>query len=228
MAILKFIRNTLITFLCVFLIYGVTPPLTYSQDIDSDNIADTLDNCPSVPNGPLGGTCTVGNRGDFCMTHGECGPQGFCSMNQEDTNPPRGNACGDACECEGNFDDDQDQDGSDAAAFKLDFGRSSFQRPCIDEDPCNGDFLCDGDVDGTDAALFKEDFGRSPFGNPCPICPTDSWCNSGLAEITWESLNGPYGGSVWVVQQDPDNPEMLYAGTQRGVYLSQDKGDNWN
>jgi hypothetical protein len=32
--------------------------------------------------------------------------------------------------CEGNFDGDQDQDGTDAAKFKLDFGRSAFSNPC--------------------------------------------------------------------------------------------------
>lgn len=80
------------------------------------------------------------------------------------------------CACEGNFDNDQDQDGSDAATFKLHFGRSSFSNPCTDGEPCNGDFDCDVDVDGTDAARFKEDFGRSPFSNPCSSCPKDPWC----------------------------------------------------
>lgn len=32
--------------------------------------------------------------------------------------------------CEGNFDYDQDVDGTDAAVFKADFGRSPFQDPC--------------------------------------------------------------------------------------------------
>jgi hypothetical protein len=32
--------------------------------------------------------------------------------------------------CEGNFDGDQDQDGTDAAKFKLDFGRSQFSNAC--------------------------------------------------------------------------------------------------
>ena len=120
-----------------------------APDSDGDGIPDPFDNCPNHPN-----------------------------PGQEDTYPPpSGNNCGDACECEGNFDDDQDQDGSDAANFKADFGRSPFSRPCTNGDPCNGDFDCDGDVDGTDAALFKSDFGRSPFFNPCPICPTDPWCS---------------------------------------------------
>ena len=95
---------------------------------------------------------------------------------QEDSYPPQGNWCGDACECEGNFDGDEDQDGSDAFDFKVDFGRSPFGNPCESGNPCNGDFDCDHDVDGSDAFTFKEDFGRSPFGNPCPNCVTEPWC----------------------------------------------------
>jgi len=153
------------------------PPI----DTDQDGIYDCNDNCPNHPNGPLGGTCTKGTYGASCTSPGsnvsECGTGGYCSMNQEDTYPPpSGNNCGDACECEGNFDDDTDQDGSDAANFKADFGRSIFLNPCTNAIPCNGDFDCDGDVDGTDAALFKSDFGRSGFLNPCPICPTHPWC----------------------------------------------------
>jgi hypothetical protein len=99
-------------------------------------------------------------------------------MNQEDTYPPGGNGIGDACECEGNFDCsvDQDVDGSDAALFKADFGRSSIEHPCIVGDTCSGDFSCDGDVDGTDASLFKADFVRSGIQNPCPVCLAEEWC----------------------------------------------------
>ena len=38
--------------------------------------------------------------------------------------------------CEGNFDCDQDVDGTDAATFKSDFGRSSFQNPCSSLNDC--------------------------------------------------------------------------------------------
>jgi len=77
--------------------------------------------------------------------------------------------------CAGNFDCDQDVDGSDAAVFKADFGRSMFSNPCDDSLPCNGNFDCDVDVDGSDAAVFKADFGRSGFNNPCPAaCFTDT------------------------------------------------------
>jgi hypothetical protein len=117
------------------------------NDWDGDKILNEIDNCPTISN-PY----------------------------QEDSYPPPGNGKGDACECEGNFDGDNDCDGSNAATFKLDFGRNSFLRPCISTDTCNGDFECDGDVDGTDASRFKADFGRNGFNNPCPIGATVPWC----------------------------------------------------
>ncbi len=83
--------------------------------------------------------------------------------------------------CEGNFDCDENVDGSDARLFKLDFGRPFQdpppQRPCTDGDPCNGDFDCDGDVDGSDAQTFKRDFGRSTYFNPCPPCVEGECCS---------------------------------------------------
>ena len=84
--------------------------------------------------------------------------------------------CGDACECEGNFDGDQDQDGTDASIFKIDFGRNSYNNPCESSNPCNGNFDCDDNVDGADISLFKEDFGRGTYDNPCPSCPPEPWC----------------------------------------------------
>ena len=79
-------------------------------------------------------------------------------------------------DCEGNFDCDQDCDGSDAVIFAVNFGRNSYNRPCTSSDPCNGDFECDGDCDGTDAANFKQDFGRSAYSNSCPVCEVGDWC----------------------------------------------------
>jgi hypothetical protein len=81
------------------------------------------------------------------------------------------------CGCEGDFDRDNDVDGSDASEFKQDFGRSTFANPCESGNPCQGDFDCDGDADGTDASLFKADFGRSQFSSPCPICAVEEWCS---------------------------------------------------
>jgi hypothetical protein len=143
---------------------------------NSSLLADT-DNCSEAPNGPFLGTCTKGNVGNTCIANEACGVGGICSMNQEDTSPTQGNGIGDACDCEGNFDCDNDCDGTDASTFKVDFGRSEFNNLCEDDDPCNGDFDCDGDCDGTDAAGFKFDFGRSSFNNPCPACEVGAWCN---------------------------------------------------
>ena len=118
-------------------------------DYDCDGYIDGEDNCPDHPN-----------------------------PGQEDSFPLDGNGCGDACECEGNFNGDTDVDGTDAQQFKTDFGRSTFVNPCNSADPCNGDFDCDEDVDGSDAMVFKADFGRIDYNNPCPVCPSDPWCVS--------------------------------------------------
>ena len=72
-------------------------------------------------------------------------------------------------QCKGDFDIDNDIDGTDAGKIKKEFGRNILNRPCTDEDLCGGDFECDGDVDGTDAAKFKEEFGRGSLHNPCPL-----------------------------------------------------------
>jgi hypothetical protein len=64
----------------------------------------------------------VGDACDNCPNH--------YNHYQEDTYPPQTNGCGDACECEGNFDGDPDQDGTDAFTFKSDFGRSTILNPC--------------------------------------------------------------------------------------------------
>ena len=151
--------------------------VTSASDTDCDGITDGDDNCAD-PNGPVLGTCTGGKIGEFCRGDEWCAPDyaGICNMDPEDTYPPGGNCCGNLTECEGNFDGDQDCDGTDAAQFKTDFGRSMFVDPCTNTETCNGDFDCDVDVDGTDAALFKLDFGRSQFSNPCPSCLTAPWC----------------------------------------------------
>ena len=77
------------------------------------------------------------------------------------------------CDCEGNFDADEDTDGTDIFTFKTDFGRSPLQIPCEEGSKCNGDFDCDQDVDGSDAHIMKADFGRLEYNNPCaPVAPS--------------------------------------------------------
>lgn len=121
--------------------------------------------CPAMPDTDA---YARANCNDNCIN--------IANPGQEDTFPPGGNVCGNACECEGDFNSDGKVDGTDAANFKKDFGRGGLNNPCSNEKPCKGDFTCDKNVSGTDAALFKTDFGRSPFNNPCPSCATNPWC----------------------------------------------------
>jgi photosystem II stability/assembly factor-like uncharacterized protein len=43
---------------------------------------------------------------------------------------------------------------------------------------------------------------------------------------TW-TTHGPFGGSVYCLASDPSNAATLYAGTDRGVYRSDDAGVSW-
>lgn len=42
------------------------------------------------------------------------------------------------------------------------------------------------------------------------------------------SGNLPPNAYVWVVREDPKNPNLLYAGTETGLYASWDNGKNWS
>lgn len=47
---------------------------------------------------------------------------------------------------------------------------------------------------------------------------------------SWRSISGDLPRNVFVrsVRQDPKNPNLLYAGTQRGMYASWDGGNHWH
>ncbi len=157
---------------------GINDDLDNCTDTDQDGFGDPgfalnicrTDNCPDVANSnqiDADGDCI----GDMCDPE-----PGVYDPLTVDSYPPGGNGCGDLCECEGDFDGDADVDGTDAAAFKSDFGRNSLVDRCSNVSPCAGDFECDGDVDGGDASIFKGDFGRNAYLKPCPGCATDPWC----------------------------------------------------
>ena len=172
-------------------------PIDYNpnqEDIgDGDGVGDACDNCPDTPNPDqedydedgIGDVCDdcidtdadgYGNPGFPANTCDEDNCPNDYNPGQEDTYPPDGNAIGDACECEGDFDCSGGVDAFDVTDFLVDFGRSTFLNPCTTLAPCNGDFNCDGNVDATEVTKFLEDFGRSSFFNPCPTCEVGTWC----------------------------------------------------
>jgi hypothetical protein len=70
-----------------------------SGDPTPDGVPDVLDNCPTVPNGPDAGICTetADVFGTPCTSDSECGPEGFCSTNQENADLDQ---MGDACDAD--------------------------------------------------------------------------------------------------------------------------------
>jgi len=105
------------------------------EDFDSDGIGDICDSDDDNDGIPdVEDICTYDPENDidedtFCGDVDNCPTTS--NANQEDTYPPQKNNCGDACECEGNFDGDTDVDGLDAAKFKADFGRSDYYIPSL-------------------------------------------------------------------------------------------------
>ncbi len=69
-------------------------PANHPLDVDLDGIRDLCDNCPSVPNGPLLGSCITGPQvGSLCRSNQEC-DGGLCSFAQDDQDlDGEGNAC---------------------------------------------------------------------------------------------------------------------------------------
>ena len=120
------------------------------QDTDSDGMGDVCD-----PDDDDDGICDPGISDPSCNGSDNC--PFVDNPNQEDTYPPGGNNCGDACDCIGNLDGDGDVGVRDISIFKRSYGR----KDCAQQKPCNGDFDCDGDVDDDDYLILEENIGRS-------------------------------------------------------------------
>jgi len=159
---------------------------TENRDMDLDGVCNPgetdpgyctgSDNCPQVPNGPDAGTCTNPSYTYFglpCTSPGintaECGPDGYCSMNQEDEDL---DGIGDACEsfnnCKADIsgpppgNPDGKVDSWDLLKMKQEFGRTG----CTPS-TCKADIAGpppgnpDGKVDSWDLLKMKQEFGRS-------------------------------------------------------------------
>ena len=87
------------------IVMNVFDPCSTWGDIDEDGILDEQDNCPTHSN-----------------------------TDQTDTYPPfGGNGIGDACECEGNFDSDEDKMGLTQPHLKSILVEALFFKPCTNE-----------------------------------------------------------------------------------------------
>lgn len=71
-------------------------------------------------------------------------------------------------------------------------------------------------------AYAAVDGHRSDFFDPILLVTDDSGAS-------WRSIAGdlPAGGPVKTVREDPKNPDVLYAGTERALFVSIDRGEHW-
>ena len=65
---------------------------------------------------------------------------------------------------------------------------------------------------------------RYKFDDPCPVLLKTSDYGESWVEITDGIPGGDY---TRVIREDHESPGLLYAGTERGIYVSIDDGDSW-
>ena len=77
----------------------------------------------------------------------------------------------------------------------------------------------------TDAGTAYATFDRHMFADFRPHLYKTSDYGASWTRLSTSGL--PETGWIWVLKEDPWNPDLLYAGTEVGLYASFDRGQNW-
>jgi photosystem II stability/assembly factor-like uncharacterized protein len=87
-----------------------------------------------------------------------------------------------------------------------------------------GQWISRIEASSTDAKVAYLAVGAYRAGNHAPLA-----YRTADAGRTWQSIAGdlPADGPVKVIREDPKNPQLLYAGTEFGLFASLDRGARW-
>ena len=173
-----------------------------NPDCDGDGVKDGADNCITVDNGPLAGTCVEGNVGNPCINDSECGSGGLCSMDQKNSDT---DLLGDAC------DPDDDNDGYADAQDNC----RIMVNDQVDFD-CDGiGDICDDDKDGDGLTLVQEtELGTDPSnpdsdtdGYPDGPYPYNYACVPDTSGVDWGLGQDPHptGEPQWTIAFEVHN-----------------------
>ena len=94
-----------------------------------------------------------------------------------------------------------------------------------------------GNVDGVPAGTWVSRVEASPHDKATAFVTFDGHRRGDMATYvyrttdygqTWTSLGSDaIDGYAWVVKQDPVNPDLLFLGTEEGLFISLDSGGHW-
>ena len=94
-----------------------------------------------------------------------------------------------------------------------------------------------GNIQGVPAGTWVSRVEASPHDKATAFVTFDGHRRGDMATYvyrttdfgaTWSTLaSDDIKGYAWVIKQDPVNPDLLFVGTEEGLYLSLDQGTNW-